>query len=53
MPDKMYLVVTARKEVLDATEGKTIYELIKQRMADRPDVELTGHVANHFDLDQE
>jgi len=53
MPDKMYLIVTLRKEVPDRDTGKAIYELVKQRMADRPDVELHGHVTNHFDLDED
>lgn len=52
MADQMILTVTARKEVADRDEGKAIYDIIKQKMADRPDVELTGHVTNHFDLDQ-
>lgn len=53
MPDdKMYLIITLRKEVPDRDAGKLIYDLVKQRMADRPDVEVTGHVTNHFDLEQ-
>jgi len=53
MADKMYLVVTARKEVPDREAGREIYDLIKQKLAERPDITLTGHVTNHFDLDQE
>lgn len=53
MADKMYLIVTLRKEVPDRNTGRQIYDLIKQRMTDRPDVELTGHVTNHFDLDED
>lgn len=49
----MYLIVTLRKEVPDRNTGRQIYDLIKQRMTDRPDVELTGHVTNHFDLDED
>jgi len=52
MPDKMYLIVTLRKEVPDRETGKAIYDLVKQRMEDRPDVTITGHVSNHFDLDE-
>ena len=52
MPDdKMYLVITLRKEVPNREAGKVIYDLVKARMADRPDVEVTGHVTNHFDLE--
>lgn len=49
--DRMYLVITLRKEVPDREAGKVIYDLVKARMADRPDVETTGHVTNHFDLE--
>jgi len=50
--DKMYLVITLRKEVPDREAAKTIYDLVKQRMQDRPDVTITGHVSNHFDMEQ-
>lgn len=48
MPDKMYLVVTIRKEVADAVEGKALYEIVKQKLSDHPDVQLAGLVTNHF-----
>lgn len=47
----MYLVITLRREVADRVAGKTIYDLVKERMVDRPDVIVTGHVTNHFDLE--
>lgn len=50
--DKMYLVITLRKEVPDKEAGRVIYDLVKQRMVDRPDVQVAGHVSNHFDLEQ-
>lgn len=53
MPDKMFLVITLRKEVPDRETGKAIHDLVKQRMADRPEVKVTGHITNHFDLNQE
>lgn len=51
MPDKMYLIITVRKEVPDRDTGRQIYDLVKDRLADKPDLELTGHVSNHFDLE--
>lgn len=51
MADKMFLIITVRKEVPDRDTGKAIYDLVKQRMTDRPDIDIKGHVANHFDLD--
>jgi len=53
MADKMYLIITLRKEVPDRETGKAIYDLVKQRMEDRPDVKIGGHVSNHFDLDEQ
>ncbi|MBA7692530.1 hypothetical protein ES703_101097 [subsurface metagenome] len=44
----MYLIITIRKPVADAAEGEQLYNLVKQRLADRPDVALAAHVANHF-----
>lgn len=52
MADQMNLIITLRKEVPDREAGRAIYDLVKQKMADRPDVEIAGHVTNHFDLDQ-
>lgn len=48
----MQLVITLRKDVADREEGEQVYELVKQKMADRPDVKVTGHVTNHFDLEE-
>lgn len=50
--EKFYLVITLRKEVADRDAGKTIYDLVKQRLEDRPDVQISGHVTNHFDLEE-
>lgn len=49
----MYLIVTARKEVVDRDQGELIFRMIEQRLADRPDLTLSGHVTNHFELTPE
>ena len=49
----MQIIITLRKEIPDRDTGRAIYDLVKQRMADNPDVIVSGHVSNHFDLDQE
>lgn len=51
MEDKGYVVITLRKEVPDRDRAREIYDLIKVKMADRPDIKLTGHFSNHFDLE--
>lgn len=48
----MQLVITVRKEVETREQGKEIYELVKAKLAHRPDLKLTGHVTNHF-VDEE
>lgn len=48
MGDKQYLIITLRKEVADRETARAIYDLVKERMADRPDVIITGQTSNHF-----
>ncbi|NVM23405.1 MAG: hypothetical protein HWN68_16675 [Desulfobacterales bacterium] len=47
--ETMQLVITLRKPVADRDEGLEDYEAIKQKMLDRTDFEIAGHVANHFE----
>lgn len=49
MADKMYIIITLRKEVPDRDTGRAIYDLVKERLADRPDVLIEGKVTNHFE----
>lgn len=49
----MYVIITAKKEVPDRDAARAIYDTVKTRMADRPDIEIHGHATNHFDLDEE
>lgn len=46
----MELVITLRKQVENAEQGKELYELVKQKLEERPDVTITGHVTNHFKI---
>lgn len=52
MADQMFVIITLRKEVPDRDTARAIYDLVKTRMEDRPDVIVTGHASNHFDLDE-
>ncbi len=49
----MNLVITLRKDVPDREAGEAIYELVKQKLEDRPDIKVTGHVTNHFPESEE
>lgn len=53
MADKGFVVITARKEVPDRDTARAIYDIVKQRLEDRPDIEIHGLFSNHFDLDEE
>ena len=53
MADQGFVIITARKEVPDRETARLIYELIKTRLADKPEVKITGTFSNHFDLDGE
>lgn len=53
MADEMYLVITLRREVEDRDQGKQIFDLVKQKLEDRPDITITGHVTNHFEQETE
>ncbi len=49
----MELIITLRKTVESEEEGKAIYELVKQKLEERPDVKITGHVTNQFKVEDE
>ncbi len=51
MADQGSVVITIRKDVPDRDTARVIYDMVKQKLADRPDVKLSGHFTNHFDLD--
>jgi hypothetical protein len=44
----MYVVIVARKPVETQEEGRAIYDLVKQKLAERPDIKVTGQISNHF-----
>jgi len=53
MADTMQVVITLRKEVPDRDTARAIADLVKAKLADRPDIIITGHCSNHFNLDEE
>lgn len=48
----MQLIITLRKEVEDPEEGRQLYNLVKDRLADQEDVTIAGHITNHFDTEE-
>jgi len=53
MADKAYVIITARKEVPDRPTARAIYDTVKAKLADNPDIIVSGQFSNHFDLDAE
>jgi len=49
--DKMYVVICLRREVPDRETGRMLYDLVKLRLADRPDIIVSGSCSNHFQDD--
>ena len=50
MTDKMILVITLRKEVPDKTSAKNYVNLVKNKLSDFPEVKVTSHTTDHFDV---
>ena len=50
MADTMYVVITLKKEVPDRDAARIIYDLVKAKLFDRPDIDVKGHCSNHFDF---
>lgn len=49
----MKLVITIRQEVRDSDEGTEAYQWVKDHIADRPDLKISGHLTNHFEPEPE
>lgn len=45
----MELIVTIRKEVPDQETGDDLFELVKQRLQDKPGLRISGMINNHFE----
>lgn len=42
----MKLTITIRKEIDEILEGEHIYNLVKERLSDRDDVEVSAHISH-------
>jgi len=47
--DKIQIIITLRKTVPDEATAKQIFETVKTKMLDHPDVTITGHITNHLE----
>ncbi len=48
MPEPMHLTIVLRKDVPDRETGQAIFNLVKEKLADRPDIKVDGSVTNCF-----
>ena len=48
MPETITLQIILRKEVDTIEQGRTLYEIVKQKLSDHPDITIAGTIANHF-----
>lgn len=49
----MILEITIRKVVDDREEGRQLFELVKERIKDHPDLKIRGKVTNRFIKERE
>lgn len=53
MSDPMTLIITLRKPVVDIPEANLIAEFVKEKLQPHPDVDITAHVSNHLNLEDD
>ncbi len=49
--DEMFCLISIRKSVADAAEARRLFDLIKEKINDVPEIELQGHATTHFNLE--
>lgn len=49
----MQVIITLRKDIESREQGEQVYAVVKQKLADQPDIKVSGHVSNHFVDDEE
>lgn len=53
MDNNLILLITLRKTVETVEQGNDLYQLVKQWLADTPDVIITGRVTNQLEDEPE
>ena len=48
----MRLVIVIGVDVANRDEGLAIYTEVKQMVADRPEINISGHVTSNFELEK-
>ena len=45
----MKLIITLKKEVADEAEGQALYEVVKNWLVDKPDVEASAYTTSNLE----
>jgi len=45
----MFLIITLRREVTDSDQGTFLYEVVKQKLSDHPEITISAHITNHIE----
>lgn len=48
MANQSFVTVTLKKEVADKETAEIMIEMVKTKLADKPDIKITGHFTAHF-----
>jgi len=48
----MQLTITLRREVADEDSGEVIFQLVKTKLADHPEIKITGSVQKNMPEDE-
>ena len=51
--DQMFVIITLTKPVPNRETGRALYDFVKSKVSQFPEVQVSGHVTNHFNLDEE
>lgn len=46
----MELLITLRKDVEDPDAGRRLVQIVQEKLKDYPEVKITAHVTNHYEL---
>ena len=52
MPESMYIIFTLRKDVPDKETAVQIFDLVKQKLSDRPDISLHAQITTKFSVEE-
>lgn len=52
MADKIMVFITLQKEVPDEKTARNLFDMVKSKLSDHPEVAVSGLVDRHFDIEE-